>query len=65
MIYITGPGTAGPRRGQAYLEGTYSEYYPNVSEDLEACDLFRQFSFPAASRVMSRWNRARYTRAAS
>ena len=47
-IYITGPGHGGPGLvANAYLEGTYSEVYPHVSEDeagLRA--LFRQFSFP-------------------
>ncbi len=48
MIYITGPGHGGPALvANAYLEGTYSEYYPNISEDLEGLRrLFRQFSFP-------------------
>ena len=48
MIYITGPGHGGPALvANTYLEGTYSEYYPNVSEDLEGLrQLFRQFSFP-------------------
>src|SRR3954453_16843503 len=47
-IYITGPGHGGPGLvANAYLEGTYSELYPHISEDeagLQA--LFRQFSFP-------------------
>jgi xylulose-5-phosphate/fructose-6-phosphate phosphoketolase len=47
-IYIAGPGHGGPGLvANAYLEGTYSELYPHVSEDeagLRA--LFRQFSFP-------------------
>ena len=47
-IYITGPGHGGPGLvANAYLEGTYSEIYPHISEDeagLRA--LFRQFSFP-------------------
>ena len=48
MIYITGPGHGGPGLvANAYLEGTYSEYYPDVPEDLEGMKkLFRQFSFP-------------------
>src|SRR6516225_9340871 len=48
MIYITGPGHGGPGLvANAYLEGTYSEVYPNVSPD-EQCmkRLFTQFSFP-------------------
>lgn len=48
MIYIIGPGHGGPAIvGHAYLEGTYSEYYPNISEDAEGMKrLFKQFSFP-------------------
>jgi xylulose-5-phosphate/fructose-6-phosphate phosphoketolase len=48
MIYITGPGHGGPGLvANAYLEGTYSEYYPNISQDSEGMKkLFRQFSFP-------------------
>ena len=47
-IYITGPGHGGPALvANAYLDGTYSELYPNVSRDLEGLRrLFRQFSFP-------------------
>jgi xylulose-5-phosphate/fructose-6-phosphate phosphoketolase len=48
MIYITGPGHGGPGIvANAYLEGTYSEVYPNVSQDEEGMQkLFKQFSFP-------------------
>jgi xylulose-5-phosphate/fructose-6-phosphate phosphoketolase len=48
MLYITGPGHGGPGLvAQAYLEGTYSEVYPNVSQDEEGMKrLFTQFSFP-------------------
>ncbi|MGW8284991.1 MAG: phosphoketolase family protein [Candidatus Deferrimicrobiaceae bacterium] len=48
MIYIAGPGHGGPALvANAYLEGTYSEVYPNVSEDEEGMKmLFKQFSFP-------------------
>lgn len=48
MIYIAGPGHGGPGVvANTWLEGTYSEYYPNVSEDLEGMQrLFKQFSFP-------------------
>jgi xylulose-5-phosphate/fructose-6-phosphate phosphoketolase len=47
-IYIMGPGHGGPAAvANAYLEGTYSEVYPNVSQDVEGMGrLFRQFSFP-------------------
>src|SRR3954454_22675986 len=48
MIYITGPGHGGPGLvANAYLEGTYSEVYPNISTDEEGMKrLFTQFSFP-------------------
>jgi xylulose-5-phosphate/fructose-6-phosphate phosphoketolase len=47
-IYITGPGHGGPGLvAAAYLEGTYGEVYPNVSQDEEGLKrLFKQFSFP-------------------
>jgi xylulose-5-phosphate/fructose-6-phosphate phosphoketolase len=47
-IYVTGPGHGGPGLvANAYLEGTYSELYPHVSEDEDGLRaLFRQFSFP-------------------
>lgn len=48
MIYIAGPGHGGPAMvANTYLEGTYSEYYPNISQDAEGMKkLFKQFSFP-------------------
>ncbi|WP_068471495.1 phosphoketolase family protein [Candidatus Protochlamydia phocaeensis] len=48
MIYIIGPGHGGPGIvANTYLEGTYSEYYPNISQDVEGMrKLFKQFSFP-------------------
>jgi xylulose-5-phosphate/fructose-6-phosphate phosphoketolase len=48
MLYITGPGHGGPGLvANAYLEGTYSEVYPNVSQDEQGMKrLFKQFSFP-------------------
>ena len=48
MIYVCGPGHGGSAvLAQTYLEGTYSEIYPNVSQDEEGMrKLFRQFSFP-------------------
>ena len=48
MIYIAGPGHGGPGLvANTYLEGTYSEIYPNVSQDEEGMwRLFTQFSFP-------------------
>ncbi len=47
-IYITGPGHGGPGIvANTYLEGTYSEVYPNISQDEEGVRrLFKQFSFP-------------------
>jgi xylulose-5-phosphate/fructose-6-phosphate phosphoketolase len=47
-IYIAGPGHGGPGLvANAYLEGTYAELYPHVSEDEAGLrELFRQFSFP-------------------
>lgn len=48
MIYLAGPGHGGPGIvANVYLEGTYSEIYPNISEDTEGMKkLFKQFSFP-------------------
>lgn len=48
MIFMTGPGHGGPALvANTYLEGTYSERYPNISEDEEGLKkLFTQFSFP-------------------
>jgi xylulose-5-phosphate/fructose-6-phosphate phosphoketolase len=47
-IYVTGPGHGGPGLvANAYLEGTYCELYPHVTEDEDGLrTLFRQFSFP-------------------
>ncbi len=47
-IYIAGPGHGGPGLvANTYLEGTYSEVYPNISQDAEGMKkLFKQFSFP-------------------
>ncbi len=48
MIYIAGPGHGGPALvANTYLEGTYSELYPDVAEDEVGMKrLFKQFSFP-------------------
>ncbi|HEY1765068.1 MAG TPA: phosphoketolase family protein [Opitutaceae bacterium] len=48
MIYVSGPGHGGPALvGNTYLEGTYSEIYPDISQDEEGLrKLFIQFSFP-------------------
>jgi xylulose-5-phosphate/fructose-6-phosphate phosphoketolase len=48
VIYICGPGHGGPGIvANTYLEGTYSEIYPNISQDADGIQkLFKQFSFP-------------------
>jgi xylulose-5-phosphate/fructose-6-phosphate phosphoketolase len=48
LIYVIGPGHGGPGIvANAYLEGTYSEVYPHIGENVEGLHrLFRQFSFP-------------------
>jgi xylulose-5-phosphate/fructose-6-phosphate phosphoketolase len=48
MIYISGPGHGAPAPlANAYLEGTYSEVYPDKSEDIDGMrKFFKQFSFP-------------------
>ena len=48
VIYVTGPGHGGPGLvANTYLEGTYSELYPNISQDEAGMKrLFTQFSFP-------------------
>src|ERR1044072_7163642 len=47
-IFVAGPGHGGPAMvANAYLEGTYAELYPDISEDEAGLiRLFRQFSFP-------------------
>jgi xylulose-5-phosphate/fructose-6-phosphate phosphoketolase len=48
VMYLTGPGHGGPGIvANTYLEGTYSEVYPDISQDAEGMrKLFKQFSFP-------------------
>jgi xylulose-5-phosphate/fructose-6-phosphate phosphoketolase len=48
MIYVCGPGHGGPGMvANTYLEGTYSELYPDISQDADGIRrLFKQFSFP-------------------
>jgi xylulose-5-phosphate/fructose-6-phosphate phosphoketolase len=48
VIYIAGPGHGGPGIvANTYLEGTYSEVYPHISQDAQGMKrLFKQFSFP-------------------
>jgi xylulose-5-phosphate/fructose-6-phosphate phosphoketolase len=55
-IYISGPGHGAPAvLSQAYLEGTYSEIYPEKSQDLAGLQrFFKQFSFPGGSEATPR-----------
>jgi xylulose-5-phosphate/fructose-6-phosphate phosphoketolase len=48
VLYVTGPGHGGPGLvANVYLEGTYTEIYPNISQDEDGMKrLFKQFSFP-------------------
>jgi len=48
VIYVAGPGHGGPALlANSWLEGTYSEVYPNISQDADGMRrLFKQFSFP-------------------
>ena len=48
VLYVAGPGHGGPALvANTWLEGSYSEFYPNVARDAEGMQrLFRQFSFP-------------------
>src|SRR5881394_2336617 len=48
VIYLAGPGHGGPALlANVYLEGTYSEIYPSVTQDADGLQrLFRQFSTP-------------------
>src|SRR3954465_3874090 len=48
VVYIAGPGHGGPALvANTYMEGTYNELYPNITEDAEGMQkLFHQFSFP-------------------
>ncbi len=48
MIYVSGPGHGGNFLvANTYLEGSYTEFYPNITEDEEGLKkLFKQFSFP-------------------
>jgi xylulose-5-phosphate/fructose-6-phosphate phosphoketolase len=48
VIYIAGPGHGGPGMvANTYLEGTYTEFYPNITQNEEGIQrLFKQFSFP-------------------
>jgi len=48
MIFLAGPGHGGPAVvANTYLEGSYTEFYPNITQDAEGMQkLFKQFSFP-------------------
>src|ERR1700692_3502483 len=48
VVYVTGPGHGGPGLvANTYLEGTYSEIYPHISQTVDGMRrLFKQFSFP-------------------
>ena len=48
MIYLCGPGHGGPALvANTWLEGTYSEFYPDITSDAEGMKkLFKQFAFP-------------------
>ena len=48
IIFVAGPGHGGPGLvACTYLEGTYTEFYPNITQDKEGMQrLFKQFSFP-------------------
>lgn len=48
VLFVTGPGHGGPALvANTYLEGTYTEHYPSVTQDAEGMKrLFKQFSFP-------------------
>ena len=68
MFYITGPGHGGPALvANTYLEGSYSEIYPDISQDEAGMKkLFTQFSFPAAfPATLRRRRRDRSTKAAN
>ena len=68
MIYLSGPGHGGPAVvAGTYLEGTYSEVYPSISQDeIGLKRLFTQFSYPGGFRATPRpRRRAPSTRAAN
>ena len=69
MFYIAGPGHGGPAIvGNVYLEGTWSEIYPNVTQDEAGLKkLFKQFSFPGRhlQPCCADDARGRFTKAAS
>jgi xylulose-5-phosphate/fructose-6-phosphate phosphoketolase len=54
VVYMAGPGHGGPALiANVYLEGTYTEHFPHITQDQEGMlKLFRQFSTPAVFRAM-------------
>jgi hypothetical protein len=56
VIYLAGPGHGGPGMvANTYLEGSYSEFYPNITQNEEGMQrLFKQFSFPEEFRATPR-----------
>ena len=67
-LYVADRGTADPAVvGNTYLEGTYSEVYPDITRTRTGCgSCFDSFHFPAEFRAMCRRSaRDRFTRAAS
>ena len=56
LIYLAGPGHGAPATlSNSYLEGVYSEIYPEMSEDVAGMQrFFKQFSFPVGSGVIAR-----------
>ena len=67
MIYVSGPGHGGPAVvGNTYLEGTYSEVYPDIRTSKASSACFASSRFRAESRATRRPNaQARFTRAES
>ena len=55
MIYVAGPGHGGPGLvANTYLEGTYSEVYPNISQDTRGCSA-SSISFPSRAEYPATW----------
>ena len=66
MIYIIGPGHGGPALvAHAYLEGTYSEVYPNISEDAEGMKRLFSASPVAFPATLPRRRRAAFMKVAN
>ena len=57
MIYVAGPGGGPGVVANVYLEQTYTEHYPDVSQDEDGMRRqFRQFSFPGGSKHLDRFH---------